>query len=625
MCGIVGIYNFHSGEPADPIAIQKMANSIAHRGPDDEGFYFDNDLGFGFRRLSIIDLAGGHQPMENKQKTVCVIFNGEIYNYIELRQELQQRGYVFVTNCDTEVIVHGYSEWGVDCLEKLSGMFGLAVWDQKNRQLMLARDRAGIKLVYYEINAFGIAFGSEIRAVQAARSEHCTLDIESIYCAMRYRFTPSPKTIYSEVRKLAPGTRMIIKSGEVTVERYWKFSPEPFDRMPSAATATEQLGDLYKKAVRRQIRSDVPVGLLLSGGVDSALLLSLMKNEGASWSTFSVGYGREDADDELEDAAKTARLFSVENRRVLLSEREFYDGLSKVVDVLEEPIASGSVVAMYFLCKAARESVKVALMGQGPDELFGGYARHIGVNYSSYWRNLPKSTVNFLGRALLGEAGRELVRRGLYAFGSDDRLTRYQRTLSIISDAEARALFRAGMLSGDSDSLPAAWRELVPFMGGTDELGGLQYIEVRSTLPDELLMYADKISMWHGLELRVPYLDHEIIEYAEKLDATYKIKWGSRKWLHRRVARAHLPDEIVGRRKRAFTSNVVARWLRSSLDSQIIESLRDPQSLLYSYMDYEHIQNIMREYKSGKSDNFKLLFSIALLETWLRKRNFSFA
>ncbi len=306
MCGICGQFNFESAEPVRRRVIEEMTTAITHRGPDDEGYHLDGPLGFGFRRLSIIDLAGGHQPMSDQEESVWVVFNGEIYNFLELRRELENYGHVFRTRSDTEVIVHGYKQWGDDVLNHLNGMFGLAIWDAREKRLVLARDAFGIKLLYYRVDHGRLYFGSEMRAVRAAMPDSGDVDPVSVNLFLRYRFAPSPYTIIKGIRKLAPGTKLTVQNGRYEVSRWYNFQPTPFEKPKSPGEAQEELLELYKRAIRRQLISDVPVGLLLSGGLDSGLLLALMNLNGHSWPTYTVGYGSTFADDELADAAQTA-------------------------------------------------------------------------------------------------------------------------------------------------------------------------------------------------------------------------------------------------------------------------------------------------------------------------------
>src|SRR5260370_30486884 len=379
MCGICGQFNFSRQELVDAETVRRMAGTMVHRGPDDEGYFVSGPVGLGFRRLSIIDLAGGHQPMSDLEETVWVIFNGEIYNFKELRAELEQRGHVFRTKSDTEVIIHGYKEWGSEVLNHLNGMFGLAIWDVKNHRLVVARDALGIKLIYYRIANGQLTFGSEIRPILASESSRPSVDPVALNLFLRFRYTPSPLTIFEGIRKLAPGTMLLVEEGECREERWYGYTPIPFASPKEDKEATHELLELYRAAVRRHLLSDVPVGILLSGGLDSGLLLALMNEQGGPWPAYTIGYGETFQDDELADAAETASLLGAKHVTVKLDQAQFEKSLPSIAECLEDPIAAASIVPMHFVSQRARQDVKVALIGQGPDELFGGYQRHAGV------------------------------------------------------------------------------------------------------------------------------------------------------------------------------------------------------------------------------------------------------
>ncbi len=619
MCGICGQYNFGNRAPVHRRDIEAMTKAISHRGPDDEGYYIAGPLGFGFRRLSIIDLAGGHQPMSDQEESVWVIFNGEIYNFLELRRELEGYGHVFRTKSDTEVIVHGYKQWGDEVLNRLNGMFGLAIWDARQRRLVLARDPFGIKLLYYRIDGKRLYFGSEIRAVRATMPDSAEIDPTSLNLFLRYRYTPSPYTLFKDVHKLAPGTKLTVQDGSHQVSRWYNFKPVPFVPAKSPAEAKEELLAIYQRSMRRQLISDVPVGLLLSGGIDSGLLLALMNLCGDNWPTYTVGYGSSFADDELADAAETARILASKHTTITITRSIFEETLPKIVTCLEEPIAASSIVPMYFVCKRARQDVKVALVGQGPDELFGGYRRHLGVRYSALWAGVPSWMRAPISSAVAALPRNETLKRGVYSLAIPDRMRRYQHVLSILPGGKVDDLFHEGLLGPSAgDTILECWANLADLLAATDELGGLQFLEVRSTLPDELLMYADKLSMAHGLELRVPYLDKEIVEYVERLPASFKVRNGSRKWLHRQVCRTYLPDSILKRPKRGFAVNVVDSWFRSVIDNKMAERFLDSDSKIYQYLRPTAVRKLFEQHASGREDNHKVLFSLIVFEEWLR-------
>jgi len=619
MCGICGQFNFARNEPVEPETIRRMTGTIVHRGPDDEGYFLSGPIGLGFRRLSIIDLAGGHQPMSDAEETVWVIFNGEIYNYRELRAELQSKGHEFRTNSDTEVIIHGYKEWGTRVFDHLNGMFGLAIWDVKKQRLVVARDAMGIKLIYYRITSGQLTFGSEIRPILAAQDSKPEVDPVALNLFLRFRYTPSPLTIFQGIRKLPPGTMLVFERGGCREERWYNYTPVPFSNPKEDKEATEELLELYRGAVRRHLLSDVPVGILLSGGLDSGLLLGLMNEQGGPWPAFTVGYGEIFEDDELADAKETAAVLGAVHVPVKLDQAEFERSLPKIVECLEEPIASSSIVPMYFVSQRARQDVKVALIGQGPDELFGGYKRHLGVHYGDWWRWLPgvfRSSVSFAVDRL---PRNETLKRGVSSLGTLDRMKRYQDVFSLAPARIIDGLFRDDTLPRrNGDELVDYWRGLIPQMTHTDELGGFQLLEIRSSLPDELLMYADKLSMAHSLEVRVPYLDRTVVEYVQRLGAGFKVRNGSRKWLHRRVCERYLPSRILKRKKRGFAVNVVDDWFHSSLTGELQEVLLNESSLMFGLLNPKPVRRLLEGHQSGRQDNHKLLFSLVMVEQWLR-------
>ena len=619
MCGICGQFNFERREPVERDTIVRMARSIAHRGPDDEGFFIAGPVGFGFRRLSIIDLAGGHQPMSDAQETVWIVFNGEIYNYIELRAELRGKGHEFRTNSDTEVIIHGYKEWGTDVFSHLNGMFGLAIWDVPNERLVVARDAMGIKLVYYKINKGQLTFGSEIRSISASENSKLAVDPVALNLFLRFRYTPSPLTIFDGIRKLAPGTMLIVEDGQYREERWYDYTPIPFSGLKDDEEATHELLQLYRDAVGRHLLSDVPVGILLSGGLDSGLLLALMNEQGGPWPAYTIGYGASFADDELADAKKTASALGARHVCVKLERSEFERSLPKIVACLEEPIATSSIVPMYFVSQRARQDVKVALIGQGPDELFGGYTRHVGVRYGNLWRRLPAGFRSAVGFAVHRLPRNETLKRGAHSLGLENRLMRYQHVFSLTPATTIDGLFHDDLLpDGEGRELVDYWRALVPQMEHTDELGGFQLLEIRSSLPDELLMYADKLSMAHSLEVRVPYLDRTVVEYVQRLGASFKIRRGTRKWIHRRVCQSYLPPYILKGKKRGFAANVVDGWLRSSAQGQLSDLLLDESSLMFGLLKPEPVRKLLNDHRCGRQDNHKLLFSLVMFEQCLR-------
>jgi asparagine synthase (glutamine-hydrolysing) len=560
--------------------------------------------------------------MSDQEKSVWVIFNGEIYNFPELKTELESYGHIFQTRSDTEVIVHGYKQWGIDVLNHLNGMFGLAIWDEKKKRLILARDRMGIKIVYYKIENGLLYFGSEIRAILAGLNQKPEINPAAINLFLRYRYTPAPHTIYKGIQKLAAGTCLIVENGNAEVKRWWNYKPQPFDPIPKEAQVEEELLELYRQAVKSHLLSDVPLGILLSGGVDSSMLLALMNEFGEYWKSFTVGYGKSFIDDELDDAKETSDIFKSSHYSVIISQDRFEETLSKIIACVEEPIASSSIVPMYHVCQKARQEVKVALMGQGPDELFGGYTRHLGVQYGKYWRSMPGALRKPISNLLSILTRNESVRRGLYSLEEPQRMIRYQQVFSVMSGLLIDGLFQEKVLPERAgDYILKSWKDLETLIEKTDELGGFQYLEIRSSLPDELLMYGDKLSMAHSLEVRVPYLDQKIVEYVERLPADYKVRFGKRKWIHKRVCANYLPKQIINRKKRGFAVNVVNKWFKESLSKEFDGMLLDKGSRMYNFLKPQEVQSLYKDHTDGKADNHKILFSLIVLEKWLRDNN----
>jgi asparagine synthase (glutamine-hydrolysing) len=449
--------------------------------------------------------------------------------------------------------------------------------------------------------------------------EKSQVDPASLNLFLRYRYTPSPYTLFKGVQKLPPGTKLVVERRSHRLSRWYRSKPTHFLPVKSDDEAREELLALYKKAVQRHLISDVPVGLLLSGGIDSGLLLALMNLFGKSWPTYTVGYGSSYAQDELVDGAATARELASAHTPVTLTRSTFEAALPKIVACLEEPVATSSIVPMYFVCERARQDVKVALIGQGPDELFGGYRRHLGVRYGAYWGSLPRSVRSTISSAIGALPRNEMLKRGLYSLDIPDRMRRYQNVLSILPGRTIDGLFQNGIVPADAgDKILDCWADLTELITATDELGGFQYVEVRSTLPDELLMYADKLSMAHSLELRVPYLDKEIVQFAERLPARFKVRGRSQKWLHRQVCQSYLPATFIKRKKRGFAGNVVDDWFRGAMNSKMADTFMDGQSMMYQYLKPQAVQQLYNEHSSGRSDNHKILFSLIVFEEWLR-------
>jgi len=617
MCGICGIYNYRSGELASRPLVDAMAHSIRHRGPDDDGFLVDGPLGFGFRRLSIIDLTTGHQPIANEDETCWVILNGEIYNYRTLRDELVGAGHRFRTQSDTETIVHGYEAWGDDVTNRLNGIFDFALWDAPRRRLLLARDHLGVKPLYWYDDGRRVLFGSEIKAILQDESVPRELDPEALAVFLAFGYVPSPRTMFKGIRKLAPGHRLVVDAHGARTERYWKYVPQIRQGI-SEAEALDGYAAHLRRAVERQMVSDVPVGCMLSGGIDSGLVLAIMRELSSEpIKTFSVGFEEEGDWNELDDAAETARLFGADHHPLKISARDYVGFFAESFWYLEEPVLSQSTFAFYYLSKLAHEHVKVVLTGQGADEPLAGYERYRGEKLAGSlgWlagSGLSRGVVSALPRA-------EKLRRAARSLAERDPVTRFAQIHALFPAADRDRLLLPEMahdLAGFDALEPL--RLLQRDVAHLDGLAQLLYVDTRMSLPDDLLLYGDKMSMANSLEARVPLLDPELVEYIESLPVSLKLRGMTGKYIHKRAAERWLPQNVIRRRKKGFATPV-DEWFQKSLDGFVRETLLAPGSACGEYFDTGFIRQLLDEHRERRRDHRRRIFALLSFELWHRR------
>ena len=619
MCGICGIYNYKTSQPADAELLERMTQVVAHRGPDDQGLWCDGSVGIGMRRLSIIDLSTGHQPLSNEDGTIWIVFNGEIYNYLDLRKELIANGHVFQTQSDTEVVVHAYEMWGDDCTLRLNGIFGFAIWDQRRQRLFLARDHYGVKPLYYFDDGKRLLFGSEIKSILEDSSVPRQVDLNALDLFLTFRFVPSPATMFQGIHKLPPGHRLIVEPDGIFLQRYWDPRPQ-VDENLSEADYIFLLQERLEAAVRRQMISDVPLGALLSGGIDSSVVVAIMSQASSERvKTFTVGFTDGDDVNELNEARYAAQLFGTDHHEVVIGSLDYEELLAKSIWHLDEPISTTSALAMFFVCKLAREHLKVVLTGQGADEPFAGYHRYLGERYGALYRMIPDVARRSLIRPVVERLPRmERWKRAVRSLDVGDTDGRFVDVYTVFPN-DLRQRLWAEHLDRTVGSRTAAdvvnyWRYGV---SNLDTLSQMTYVDARLSLADDLLLYGDKMSMATSIEARVPFLDLGFMEIAEALPGRLRIRGTTRKYLHKKVVAKWLPDEIINRRKRGFETPI-DRWFQGELTGYISNLLLGQHSAVANYFASETIQEMITAHAGRHQDYQRQLFSLLSFEIWHR-------
>ncbi len=633
MCGICGIYNFQSDEPVDANILERMNCSLVRRGPNDEGAFIDQNVGLAMRRLSIIDLASGRQPIHNEDKTIWIVFNGEIYNYRELRDLLISKGHKFYTSSDTETIVHLYEEYGPRCLDHLRGMFAIALWDSKNNTLFLARDRVGIKPLFYTIlNGEKIIFGSEIKAILEHPEARAEIDHQALDAYFAYLYIPAPLTIYRGIKKLDPGHYIKITAHNITVRQYWDVTFDP-DFSKSEKYFLEGFLELFQEAVRLRLISDVPLGGFLSGGVDSSMVVSHMAlNLDERPNAFTVGFvGSTGAYlDERPYARLVAEKYNL-NHEMIDVDPDITTILDPLVSAFDEPFADDSIIPTYYICEAAKKKVTVVLTGLGGDELFGGYERHLGFRLSLLYDWIPR----FLSRSIIkpilvslpesknGSSRIDHIKRFVRAseLPLDQRYASYVTTMGAHDRAK---LFRRDIrnkidFNQTADLMFSHFnsRDVSP-----DPLDYVFYQDFKTYLPEDILALTDRIGMHHSLELRVPFTDHKLVEFCASIPSKYKIKWFQKKFLLKKAALRYLPKKVIYHKKQGFSSPM-ATWLQKDLRTFCDRTLSKQEIDKYGILNWVFVDRILKEHMSLKERHDKLIFAIIMFQKWLEKADFT--
>lgn len=627
MCAIAGIFDLYQQADIDPGLLQRMTDIQQHRGPDQAGMHREPGIGLGHRRLSIIDLSGGQQPLFNEDHSVAVVYNGEIYNYKALMRELQQFGHTFRTQCDTEVIVHAWEQWGVRCVEKFRGMFAFALWDRKQRSLFLARDRLGVKPLHYAVLDNGqLIFASEIKALLAHGKLRRELDPLAIEDYFAYGYIPEPRTVFSQIRKLAPGHTLLLRHGSAPGQphSYWDVPFKPVGIISQEQTSDELIARL-RESVHMRLVAEVPLGAFLSGGVDSSAVVAMMALESASRiNTCSIAF-----DDAQFDESPYAHLVAERYRthhhteRVQQHDAALIDHLASLYD---EPFADSSALPTYRVCQLARQRVTVALSGDGGDENLAGYRRYRWHLHEERMRNLlplglRKQVFGTLGKLYpkADWAPRPLRAKSTLEALARDSVAAYFHGISIMKD-DMRARLFSRSLQRDLGGYHAieVLRRHADACPSEHPLSLVQYLDLKTYLPGDILTKVDRASMAHGLEVRVPLLDHTLVEWISGLPPELKLQGGVGKYLFKHALAPYLPQDLLHRRKMGF-SVPLADWFRGPLRARLQRSLASPALAGCDLFNLDYVQQLQEQHQSGLRDHSAPLWSLMMFESFLRQ------
>jgi asparagine synthase (glutamine-hydrolysing) len=624
MCGIAGkVAVSTDGAVVDAAIVHRMMDLIVHRGPDDDGIYIDRQAVLGHRRLSIIDLSTGKQPISNEDGTVWIVYNGEIYNFPEIREQLLARGHVLKTHSDTEVIVHLYEDFGEQCVTQLRGMFAFALWDVRKKKLVLARDRVGIKPLYYVQTRGSLLFASEIKAFRADPSVQLELNPQAIDTFLTFLYVPGSETLFRNVRKLDPGHYLVMEDGRVKVTRYWDLRFTAPESNGHFRDSVAKLQEMLKQTVRDHMISDVPVGVLLSGGVDSTALLSFAVHETQKKvSSFTIGFEGQNFADERPYAKLAADTFGSEHHEMTITARDFLEFLPKYVWHMEEPVCEPPAVALYYVTKLASAHVKVLLSGEGGDEAFAGYQNYRNILWlerlravGQPWTGLAAGMFEGLGH--VGGLGRLQKYSGMLKMPLEDYY--YGRTSgpSSFFNRSKAAMYTAGFAqSVETTGSSQRMQELFSQVVGQPALNQMLYVDTKTWLPDDLLVKADKISMANSIEVRVPLLDHKVLEFAAGLPISYKVRGFTTKYILKEAFTGRIPQPILDRKKTGFPVPVES-WISHELKDFVQDILLDSKTLGRGYFQKRFVEDLIAD-RPQRAERSADVFSLLVLELWHR-------
>jgi asparagine synthase (glutamine-hydrolysing) len=616
MCGITGVVT--PGAVPARETIERMLTALAHRGPDGSYMWTEGCVALGMRRLAIVDVAGGAQPLRNEDGAIQVLFNGEIYNHRRLRAGLEARGHRLESATDGAVIPHLYEELGARLFTELAGIFAIAIWDRREQALLLARDQLGVKPLYVHRARGGIRFASEIKALFDDPSVSRELDLAALDQYLTFRFTPAPRTLLAGIDKVEPGTVWRWRSGELTRTRYWRSAPPPRSAL-SFRSAAERFLREFDLAVERQMMSDRPIGVMLSGGLDSAAVTACMARRSANVNTFTIGFeGGGDAD-ETTLAGATARLFGTNHHELIVSDSEFLAEFPRVIAMLEEPVGTSSAMGFGAVSRLAKPHVPVLLSGQGADELLAGYWRYVGEWIAATALALPRPLSLVLPTLAAGSSRVRSARleRGLRALRSRQILDRFMDIYAVLTPKQKQWLYGPEMLAASADRPSAPVERLLTEAVDRDPLDKMMYVDLRLWLPDDLLLVGDKMSMAESVEMRVPFLDTALVDFVESLPSNYKIRRARRKAVAKSAFESILPRQIVHRKERGFATPI-DRWLRSTMAIYAREVMLGSDALCPRLFKRGPLEKLLARHAQGEFDHTRQLFCLLTFELWGR-------
>ena len=611
MCGVAGIVDFYN-ERLDRSIIQRMNDVMRHRGPDGEGIFKDRHVIFGHVRLSIIDIEGSKQPLSNEDDSVWVTFNGEIYNYKELRKLLIDKHHIFKTKGDTEVLVHLYEEHGEEMVHYLQGMFAFGLWDKRKQMLLLARDRMGIKPLYYCQKNGSFVFASEPKAILQHPDINACPDMEGIWHYLTYRSVPAPGTLFQDINKLRPGHLMTVTQNGCVGRCYWDIPLMPEAKKKSwNAKCLEEVKDygesLLLKSVKRRLISDVPLGAFLSGGVDSSLIVALMsKLSNVQIKTYSVGFDNFSFS-ELPYAKIVANRFKTNHHELVLEEDYFAEHLEKLTWIRDSPLSEPADIPLHLLAKMARKDVKVLLSGEGSDELFGGYPKYAYDHFAPAISLLPKQLTASITHMLPARLRR--VEVALRSLCEKDKATRWARWFTPFTDKEKYDLVNF------KNTFENPTKQYVEIADGCSQLDSMLYVDCKLWLPENLLDRGDRMTMGASIECRVPFLDHEFVEFAFQQSRHFKVRRFKRKWQIKQIALRYLPENIVNRQKVGF-SVPLAQWFRGKLRDMCYDRICNSNGLLAQILSRRELEKILKDHCSFRKDNALKIWTLLGLAIW---------